>query len=108
MRSSENESPNKQATGNYIQKEADIYEDEINLIGYFRVLWKRKWLVLVTSVLPPLVVGLVVFLGPRRYTLTYTYDVKDQFKGQTTVDVSNWNLDEKNYNVLLNRVFIGF
>jgi hypothetical protein len=113
MRSSENDSPNKQATGNDVKKEADIYEDGINLIAYFRVLWKRKWLVLVTSVLPPLVVGLVLFLGPRRYMLTYTYDIKDQcrdqfkdqFEGQTTMDVSNWNLDEKNYNVLLERFY---
>ncbi len=54
MASLENDGENKQATGNDVQKEANIYEDEINLIDYFLVLWKRKWFVFIASVLPPL------------------------------------------------------
>ena len=42
MTSSENGGSNKRGTGNDVQKEANIYEDEINLIDYFRVFWKRK------------------------------------------------------------------
>jgi len=54
MASLENDSSKKQTTGNDVKKEANIYEDEINLIDYFLVLWKRKWLIFLASVLPPL------------------------------------------------------
>lgn len=93
MASSEIDGSNKQATGNDVQKEANTYEDEINLIDYFIVLWKRKWLILVSSILPTLAVGLALFFSPRSYEVTYVYDV------------SNWNLDEKNYNVLISRFY---
>jgi len=133
MASSENNGSNKQATGNDVQKEANIYEDEISLMDYFLVLWKRKWFILLGSVLPALIVGLILFFSPRNYEVTYVYDVKDRsvydvekqsvydikgrdaydikgrdaydFKGQGGYDVSNWNLDEKNYNVLLDRFY---
>ena len=58
MASSENDGLNKQAAGNVIQNESNIYEDEINLIDYFKVLWKHKWLILLGSILPALIVGL--------------------------------------------------
>ena len=54
MTSSENDGSNKQAAGN------DIYEDEINLMDYLLVLWKRKWFIFLASVLPALVVGLAM------------------------------------------------
>ena len=66
------------------------FEDEINLADYFRVLWKRKYLIVPGSVLPALVVGLVIFLGPRSYKVTYTYDIE---------------LDEKSYKMLLDRFY---
>jgi len=81
MASLENDGSNKQATGNYVQKEANIYEDEINLIDYFLVLWKRKWFVFIASVLPPLVVGLAIFIGPRDYKIAYTYNMEMDEKG---------------------------
>jgi len=113
MEDMQNNIPNSQPISRNVQEEANIYEDEINLIDYFLVLWKRKWLIFLASVLPSLVVGLVIFLGPRIYTLTYTYDVKDQYREQfgdqhreqTAMDVSSWNLDEKTYNVLLSRFY---
>ena len=46
------------------------FEDEINLADYFRVLWKRKYLIVLGSVLPALVVGLVIFSGPKSYKVT--------------------------------------
>ena len=96
-----------------VRRDTNTYEDEISLMDYFLVLWKRKWFILLASVLPTLMVGLIIFLGPRLYTLTYTYDVKDQLKDQikdlfrdrTTMDVSNWDLDGQNYNVLLTRFY---
>jgi len=42
-------------------EETTIYEDEINLIDYFRLLWKWKGIILLGSVLPALVVGLILF-----------------------------------------------
>lgn len=81
MASLENDGSSKQATGNDVQKEANIYEDEINLIDYFLVLWKRKWFVFIASVLPPLVVGLAIFIGPRDYKIAYTYNMEMDEKG---------------------------
>jgi len=80
-----------------VQKEVDTYEDEINLIDYFRVLWKRKWFIFLVSVLPALVVGLAIFLWPRDYKITYVYDVRD--------NVGSWGFNEKNYDVLLSRFY---
>ncbi len=74
MASLENDSSKKQTTDD-VKEEARIYEDEINLIDYFRVLWKRKRFIFVASVLPPLVVGLAIFLWPRDYKITFTYNM---------------------------------
>ncbi len=85
MAGSENDSAKKQTTDNDVNEESSIYEDEINLLDYFVVLWKRKWFVFIASVLPPLVVGLAIFIGPRDYKIAYTY---------------NMELDEKGFKVL--------
>jgi hypothetical protein len=53
----------------------EYVEDEINLMDYFIVLWKRKWFIFLASVLPALVVGLTMFHGPRNYKISYTYNV---------------------------------
>ena len=53
---------------------ADTYEDEINLVDYFLVLWKRKWFIFPAAVLPALIVGLVMFFAPRSRILTFTYN----------------------------------
>jgi len=113
MASSENDASNKQAAGNDVHEETHTYEDEINLIDYFIVLWKRKWLILVFSILPTLVVGLTLFFLPRSYEVTYVYDVRDDVskdvrenvRDDVSNDVSNWNLDEKNYDVLISRFY---
>ncbi len=140
MTSIENDSSSKQTTGNDVSEEASIYEDEINLMDYFLVLWKHKWFILLGSIMPTLMVGLIIFFLPRDYTTTYTYDVKDQFRmydvkdqfrmydvkdryrddryrdryrdqyedqfrDRTTMDASNWNLNEKNYNVLISKFY---
>lgn len=76
------------------QREADTYEDEINLMDYFLVLWKRKWFIFLVTVLPALIVGITFFLSPRDYKVTYVYD-----------DISDLNLNEKNYNVLIGRFY---
>jgi len=93
----DNDGANKQDIDNNDHKESNIYEDEINLMDYFLVLWKHKWLILLGSVLPALIVGLFLFSLPVNYELTYVYDVRD--------DVRDWNLNEKNYNVLISRFY---
>ena len=109
MESSENGGSNKQGTGNHVPEEANICEHEINLIDYLGVLCKRKCFILLGSIIPALLVGLIIFFLPRHYTITYTYDVEDQLRNQfarrTTVDISNWNLSGKNYDVLLSRFY---
>ena len=90
MAGSENDSAKKQTTDNDVKEESSIYEDEINLLDYFVVLWKRKWFVFIASVLPPLVVGLAIFIGPRDYKIAYTY---------------NMELDENAFKILENKFY---
>ena len=133
MAGSENDGSGKQTTGNNVHEEANVYEDEINLIDYFLVLWKRKYFVLIGSVLPALIVGLISFSLPKTYKVTYIYDVKEQsvynvkdqsiydvkdqsvydvkdqsaydIKERSIYDVSNWSLNEKKYRMLLDKFF---
>jgi len=90
MTGSENGRLNKRGTGSNVQKEADIYEDEINLMDYFLVLWKRKWFIFLASVLPALLIGLIIFLLPRDYKIAYTY---------------NMGLDEKAFKILEDKFY---
>lgn len=93
MTNTGNESENKPVTANDVGEESRVYEDEINLMDYFLVLWKHKWFILVCSVLPALIVWVCIYLSPSNYVSTYTYDVRD------------WNLNEKNYNIMLSRFY---
>jgi len=72
-------------------QEKSHFEDEINLMDYFRVLWKWKSLILLGSVLPALFVGIILLSWPKKYRLTYVY--------------SNLNLNDKDYEVFLNRFY---
>lgn len=58
-----------------IKERANTFEDEIYLIDYLRVVWKRKYFILLGSALPALLVCLILFLSPGNYKLTYTYDI---------------------------------
>jgi len=97
MSGSENEGSNKRAAGNDVHEETNIYEDEINLIDYFQVLWRRKWFIFLASVLPALIVGLAMFLGPRNYEISYTYNIglgKKVFKVLEDKFYSSENLEK--------------
>jgi len=74
-----------------VREEAATDEDEINLIDYFKVIWKRKSLILLGSVLPAFIVGLIFFFLPRNYKVTYVYDVR----GRSIYDVR----DRSSYDV---------
>ena len=63
--------------------------DEIDLMDYFVLLWRHKYLIITGSILPALVIGLVLFFCPRDYKLTYTY--------------GNWELDDKSFEMFLDK-----
>jgi hypothetical protein len=107
MNSSENDGSNKQAADNDVHGKANIYEDEINLMDYFLVLWKRKWFIFLVTVLPALIVGITLLLLPRNYKETYVYDVKaaNVYNVEAANDLGGWDLDEKNYEMLLSRFY---
>jgi hypothetical protein len=90
MTSSKKDSPNSKPVRKDIQEKVNLYEDEINLIDYLGVLWKRKYFIVLGSVLPALLVGLILSFSPRDYKVTYIYDVA---------------LDEIGYNALLEQFY---
>ena len=91
------------------KENADIYEDEINLADYLLVLWKRKYLILLGSLIPALIVGLSLRFSPKSYKATYIYDVKDQSNydvaNEVLYEMTTRDLNEKNYTMFLNRFF---
>lgn len=117
MGNSKNDCQTSQQVPPNAHEEANSYEDEINLIDYFRVIWKCKYLILLGSVLPTLLVWLALFLSPTNYAITYVYDVRepiaahrtivsgDQYRDQGVVDIGSWNLDLGNYNLFLSRFY---
>ncbi len=81
-------------------EETDFFEeDEINLLDYLTVIWNRKWFILIATVIPTLAVAFSLFSQPRTYTMSYSYDVRNES--------STWSLNEKNYNVMLSRFYSG-
>ena len=101
MANTGSDSTNKPVVSDAVQEEVHVYEDEINLMDYFLVLWKHKWLILVCSVLPALIVGVGIYRSPRSYKVTYPYDARSDVRG----NVGDWNLNEKNFNVLQSRFY---
>jgi len=125
MTNTGNDNVNKPFVGSDTVDETCVYEDEIHLMEYFLFLWNHKKFILLCSVLPALIVGVLTHLSPNNYTVTYTYDVRDDARGEAkryvevdemgdvTVnlnensesDLSNWNLNEKNFQVLKSRFY---
>ena len=89
----ENGIPNSEPASTNVQQETSVYEDEIKLMDSFLVLWKRKYLILLCSVLPVFIAVLILFSLPGNYTITYTYDV------------NTWNLNENHYRILLDHFY---
>lgn len=73
MPSPNNGIPNKHSVTKKTMGKADTPEDEIDLIDYFRVLWKWKYFIFIFTVLPTLVFSLILNFLPRNYKITYTY-----------------------------------
>jgi len=62
MGNSQSDTPNSQPVSTNDLEESH-FEDEINLIDYFRVVWKWKSLILLGSVSPALIVALKGYLN---------------------------------------------
>ena len=105
MACSEDSSSNKQDADSGVREETDIYEDDIDLMDYFLVLWKHKLFIFLATFLPTLIIGTILFIYPRTYKVTYVYDVRGDVRDDVRDDVSNWNLNEKNFNVLQSRFY---
>ena len=88
-----NETSGRQINRCDVQQDATQHEDEIGIMNYLFVLWKHKWLILICSVLPALIVGTCIYFFPRKYEVTYVYDA------------NIWNLSYKKYNVLLSKFY---
>ena len=103
MTESHNNVINEQPVSSMVPQENNVYENEIDLMGYILVLWKYKWLILLASILPTLIVGLVLYYSPRNYRVTYVYDMGDYERDE----ISNWVLTERKYRVLLSKFYGG-
>jgi len=90
MPDSQNDNSNSQPLPSDVKQNTNVSEDEINLVDYFLVLWKRRWFIFLVSVLPALVVGLAIFILPRDYKISHTY---------------NMGLDEKSFKVLEDKFY---
>ncbi len=90
MATSQNDSPHSQPEPKGLQDKSVSAEDEINLIDYLVVLWRRKYFIVLGTAIPTLIVGLALFFSPDEYKATCTYDL---------------GLDEKGCKVLLDHFY---
>ena len=105
MANSENAISKNQTSDKNIYGESNIHGDEINLIDFFVVLWKHKYFILLATILPTLCFSIILFSSPRNYKVTYVYDVEDDIKSDIKSDISRWELNERNYSLLLSRFY---
>lgn len=82
------ESQNSYGAGGQPDSQKIDFDGERTLLHYLNILWKWKRLIILGSVLPALVAGLILFLLPSNYTVTFVYEQSPT---------------EKDYNVLLGR-----
>ena len=120
MASSKKDIPNSQPAPKNTKNKANNSEDEINLIDYFRVVWRWKYFIMFGAVLPALLVCSVLFFSQRDYKITYTYDIRphekdtevlvDEFYSAENLDkltakLEKDELSEKDRKILLDRFY---
>ena len=119
MASSKNEIPKNQSVPKSIMGKVDTFEDEIDLIDYFKVLWKWKYFIFLFAALPTLIFFSIFNYSPKDYTITYIYDtwldkeaskmLSGEFNGiknsYQTQELSGDKLLEKNSRILLDRFY---
>jgi hypothetical protein len=96
------------------KKDEAYLEDEINLVDYFVVLWKRKCFIFLATVLPTLIAGITLFLWPKDYTITFTYDMgldekafkvlEDTFYSTENIEKIAGNLQKKRVNKYIQKL----
>jgi hypothetical protein len=98
---------------------ADTPDDEIDLIDYFRILWKWKYFIFLFTVLPALIIFLIINFLPKDYEITYIYDtyLDNQFPKMLSRELegirdsyqlpaqSGQELLEKNRRILLDQFY---
>jgi len=60
---------------------ADTSGDEIDLIDYFTVLWRRRYFIVLGTVLPSLLVFSISYYTPGDCRISYTYDIRNVESG---------------------------
>jgi hypothetical protein len=104
--SGNNSSRSEIADKNIISEKATKDKDEISLMDYFLVLWKWKKVIILVSVLPALVVGVISCSLQSNYKVTYVYDARHNHNVERPNDVFRGDIDIKSYQ-LLPIVFYG-
>jgi hypothetical protein len=120
MASSHSDNQNCQTVSGNLKGKPNTSADEIDLTDYLRVIWRRKYLIVLGTALPSLLVYLGFCFSPSNYRVTYTYDVagdeKDlnlplgQFAGPESSDgptalSGKDELFEKRRQILLDRFY---
>ena len=115
MENKEKSNLNSASFSKDIDKKDNKYEDEINLMDFLGIFYKRKSFIFFGSLLPALLVGLILFFCPKVYKVTYTYDIgqniidcmlleklsdKEEFDNLKTI-LQNSELSEKEQTILI-------
>jgi len=115
-----NDISDSQTAPKNLKEKIDIHEDEINLVDYLRIIFKRKYFIFSGSVLPALLVGIILSFSPKDCKVTYTYDIRQdqrnlKMKLEKLNNVENLNkimaelekdeLSAKNRKILLDSFF---
>jgi len=101
----------------YLQEKPGVPEDEIDLLDCFSVLLKHKKLVFAGVIVSAFLAFSVSSWQPTNYQITYLYDVDgyrlleaqdpatSQVKDDVLSRVGRWDLDYKNYYILLEKLY---
>ena len=77
MASSHSDTESSRSLSTSTGGKADTSGDEIDLIDYFTVLWRRRYFILLVTVLPSLLVWCISYFSPGDCRITYTYDIRN-------------------------------
>lgn len=102
MATSQSDNPDKRPVSKNMGGRADTSQDEINLGDYFRIVWRRKYFIVLGAVCPAFLVWLILFFSPSVCRVTYTYNLGRDVK--TYQALLGWFQDNNSPNVPTDRV----
>lgn len=76
MASSDSDTESSRSLSTNAGGKADTSSDEIDLVDYLTVLWRRKYFIALGAVLPSLLVFSFSYFSPGDCRVTYTYDIR--------------------------------